>query len=602
MSGAGAETSRREAPSDDRTSPTRQPARRRDAPYRYTAALAAEIEARWQDRWDAEGTFEAPEPGRPAGRAGQVAGPAEALRPGHVPVPVGRRAARRAPAGLHRHRRVRPVPADDRAQRAARPGLRRVRPARRAVRRADRPAPAGHHRGQHRDDARAAAPAGAGARPRGAASSTTDPEFYRWTQWIFLQIYNSWYDEEAGRARPIDELVPLLASGERRVPAGVPGVPRRPGPTWTSWTAAGSSTRTGWPTCRDAPVNWCPGLGTVLANEEVTADGRSDRGNFPVFKRNLRQWMMRITAYAAAAARPTWTGWTGRSRSSCSSATGSAAPRARGSASPAEAGDARGLHDPAGHAVRRHVHGARARAPDGGPAGLRRVARRRTDRLDRRSGDARATRSSPTARPPSCDRPGAADRGPRQDRRLHRRLRRQPGHRRADPGLRRRLRADGLRHRRDHGGARPGRARLGVRRAVRPADRADRRSRRRAGRAEAYKGDGPAINSANSEVSLDGLGVDEAKAADHRLAGVAGHRPAHGHLQAARLAVQPPALLGRAVPDRLRRARPAGRAARVDAAGRAARGRRLLAADLRRGRRRRASRSRRWRARPTGSR
>ncbi len=48
----------------------------------------------------------------------------------------------------------------------------------------------------------------------------------------------------------------------------------------------------------DAPVNWCPGLGTVVANEEVTADGRSDRGNFPVFKRNMRQWMMRITTYA----------------------------------------------------------------------------------------------------------------------------------------------------------------------------------------------------------------------------------------------------------------------------------------------------------------
>ena len=48
----------------------------------------------------------------------------------------------------------------------------------------------------------------------------------------------------------------------------------------------------------EAPVNWCPGLGTVLANEEVTADGRSERGNFPVFKRSLRQWMMRITAYA----------------------------------------------------------------------------------------------------------------------------------------------------------------------------------------------------------------------------------------------------------------------------------------------------------------
>ena len=74
---------------------------------------------------------------------------------------------------------------------------------------------------------------------------------------------------------------------------------------------------------------------------------------------------------------------------------------------------------------------------------------------------------------------------------------------------------------------------------------------------EAFTGDGPAINSANGDVSLDGLGVDDAKAADHRLAGGAGLRPAHHHLQAARLAVQPPALLGRAVPRRLRRARPA---------------------------------------------
>jgi leucyl-tRNA synthetase len=54
----------------------------------------------------------------------------------------------------------------------------------------------------------------------------------------------------------------------------------------------------GWRIPREAPVNWCPGLGTVLSNEEVTNEGRSERGNFPVFRRNLRQWMMRITAYA----------------------------------------------------------------------------------------------------------------------------------------------------------------------------------------------------------------------------------------------------------------------------------------------------------------
>ena len=126
-----------------------------------------------------------------------------------------------------------------------------------------------------------------------------------------------------------------------------------------------------------------------------------------------------------------------------------------------------------------------------------------------------------------------------------------------DPGLHRRLRADGLRHRRDHGGARPGRARLGVRRGLRPADHPHRRSRRdgpSTGRARS-PATAPAINSANDEISLDGLGVADAKAAHHRLAGAHGHRRGHRHLPAARLAVQPPALLGRAVPDRLRRGR-----------------------------------------------
>ena len=87
----------------------------------------------------------------------------------------------------------------------------------------------------------------------------------------------------------------------RRVRGGGQRRPRTAGPgreLVDGRAPAGASTATGWPTCREAPVNWCPGLGTVLANEEVTADGRSERGNFPVFKRNLRQWMMRITAYA----------------------------------------------------------------------------------------------------------------------------------------------------------------------------------------------------------------------------------------------------------------------------------------------------------------
>ncbi len=122
--------------------------------------------------------------------------------------------------------------------------------------------------------------------------ATTDVGFYRWTQWIFLQLFDAWFDEDRGVGRPIAELVAELEAGTR-VPRG--------GEDWKS--ADESARRAILSQYRlayvdDAPVNWCPGLGTVLANEEITADGRSERGNHPVFRRPLRQWMMRITAYA----------------------------------------------------------------------------------------------------------------------------------------------------------------------------------------------------------------------------------------------------------------------------------------------------------------
>ncbi|HJQ45862.1 MAG TPA: leucine--tRNA ligase [Amycolatopsis sp.] len=121
--------------------------------------------------------------------------------------------------------------------------------------------------------------------------STIDPSYYKWTQWIFLRIYNSWYDEKQGKARPIVELETEYAQDKRRTPDG----------RWCELTrkeqlAILDEHRLAY--ISEAPVNWCPGLGTVLSNEEVTPDGRSERGNFPVFRRNLRQWMMRITAYA----------------------------------------------------------------------------------------------------------------------------------------------------------------------------------------------------------------------------------------------------------------------------------------------------------------
>src|SRR5436305_5114 len=97
--------------------------------------------------------------------------------------------------------------------------------------------------------------------------NTSDPDFYRWTQWIFLQIYNSWFNPEAKRAEPIRTYRGTDPDGVR-----------------LAYVA-------------DVPVNWCPELGTVLANEEVI-DGKSEVGGFPVVRRPMRQWMLRITAYA----------------------------------------------------------------------------------------------------------------------------------------------------------------------------------------------------------------------------------------------------------------------------------------------------------------
>jgi leucyl-tRNA synthetase len=97
--------------------------------------------------------------------------------------------------------------------------------------------------------------------------NTTDPRYYKWTQWIFLQIYNSWFNPGTNKAEPLSTY-----RGEN-----------------------GDAVRLAY--VADVPVNWCPELGTVLANEEVV-DGKSEIGGFPVVRRPMRQWMLRITAYA----------------------------------------------------------------------------------------------------------------------------------------------------------------------------------------------------------------------------------------------------------------------------------------------------------------
>ena len=122
--------------------------------------------------------------------------------------------------------------------------------------------------------------------------ATCDEEYYRWTQWVFLQIYNSWYDpeyrwtdsagrERVGAARPIDQLPvsPEVKAHGREAIEDYRDEHRLAH-------------------LAEVPVNWCPALGTVLSNEEVTNEGRSDRGNHPVYRRPMRQWMLRITEYA----------------------------------------------------------------------------------------------------------------------------------------------------------------------------------------------------------------------------------------------------------------------------------------------------------------
>lgn len=122
--------------------------------------------------------------------------------------------------------------------------------------------------------------------------STIDPDYYKWTQWIFLTIYNSFFDEKQNKARPIEELVEEFESGKRVPQDG------------SSWRLLDKKQQAeiidGYRLAylADSVVNWCPGLGTVLANEEVTAEGKSERGNFDVYKRPMKQWMMRITKYA----------------------------------------------------------------------------------------------------------------------------------------------------------------------------------------------------------------------------------------------------------------------------------------------------------------
>ena len=130
--------------------------------------------------------------------------------------------------------------------------------------------------------------------------ATIDPTYYRWTQWIWLQAWDSWYDQRSHQGRPIATLIEALQLGEIGVDeTGMINYAGGP----SAWAAMDEPSRRQVVDGQrlayldEQVVNWCPKLGTVLANEEVI-DGRSERGGHPVVRRPMRQWVFRITAYA----------------------------------------------------------------------------------------------------------------------------------------------------------------------------------------------------------------------------------------------------------------------------------------------------------------
>lgn len=276
--------------------------------HRYTAAKASQIELARQARWLREGTFRQPNPGEPG---------FDATKPKFYcldmfPYPSG--------AGLHvghpegytatdivsRYKRMRGfnvlhpmgwdafgLPAE---QYAIQTGVHPAVTTRRSI-----------------DTFRAQLQRFGFSYDWSRECGTIDPEYYKWTQWCFLKLYDAWMDGRAGerareqagkgRARPIADLVAALETGEiaAQVNPESGEEPMSPAPAnWSACTPAQKrriidSYRLAY--LGETTVNWCPKLGTVLANDEVI-DGRSERGGYPVLRKPMKQWMFRITAYA----------------------------------------------------------------------------------------------------------------------------------------------------------------------------------------------------------------------------------------------------------------------------------------------------------------
>lgn len=130
--------------------------------------------------------------------------------------------------------------------------------------------------------------------------ATSREDYYHWTQWMFKKFFESWFDVSRQKGRPISELIAEFDDGTRKLSDADRKI-TGPDQMWKELTdvqrsAVLNNYRIAYH--KEVTVNWCPGLGTVLANEEVTSDGKSERGDFLVYQRPLRQWMMRITAYS----------------------------------------------------------------------------------------------------------------------------------------------------------------------------------------------------------------------------------------------------------------------------------------------------------------
>ncbi|MFZ4573921.1 MAG: leucine--tRNA ligase [Phycisphaerales bacterium] len=258
-------------------------------PFRYTARLANELEPVWQDRWEQWGTYRTPNPGDPGfdGSKPRFYCLDMFPYPSGAGLHVGHPEGYTATDIISRYKRMKGhnvlhpmgwdafgLPAE---QYAIQTGVHPAITTRKAI-----------------DNFRRQLKRFGFCYDWEREFGTIDDGYYKWTQWIFLKLYDAWYDERADRARPISELIAACERAEVPTPA--------------PWGAMTDAQRRAFVDSRrlayigEQVVNWCPKLGTALANDEVI-DGKSERGGYPVLRKPLKQWVFRITAYADRLAR-----------------------------------------------------------------------------------------------------------------------------------------------------------------------------------------------------------------------------------------------------------------------------------------------------------